>query len=323
MTVYSDLALDGTALESLQRGVHPHQLIQARTPTTSVLARAEPDPAFSTAGIAFGQPSLEDIESSPCLRWIHLTSAGYTRYDTDRFRSLARSRGLVLTNSSSVFAQPCAEHVFAFLMAQARGLPHQLASAAPNGSPEWARLRARPRSPRGQHALILGFGSIARHLLPLLAPFGMRVTAVRRTPRGDEGVPTVTPDSLPAVLPSVDHVINILPENGDSRGCVDAAFLKALPPHAVYYNIGRGSTTDQAALDHALRSGRLAAAWLDVTDPEPLPADHPLRSAPNCHITPHTAGGHHHEADCLVRHFLENLQRFSRGQPLLDRVIGG
>jgi phosphoglycerate dehydrogenase-like enzyme len=156
----------------------------------------------------------------------------------------------------------------------------------------------------------------------MLAPFQMRVTALRRNPRGDEGVPTVTPDQLAALLPEVDHVINILPDNADSRGFVDAAFLAALRPGAVYYNIGRGTTTDQIALDQALRSGHLAAAWLDVTDPEPLPADHPLRSAPNCFITPHTAGGHHGEAESLVRHFLANLERFASGQSLVDVVIG-
>jgi phosphoglycerate dehydrogenase-like enzyme len=322
MTLFSDLALSGIAQSLLREGVRPHTLIEARRPTASVLAKAELDPAFLDAEVAFGQPDLDAIRASTRLRWIHLTSAGYTRYDTPAFRDLARERSLVVTNSSHVYAQPCAEHVFAFLMAQSRCLPAQLASSTPNGSAEWLHLRAIPRSPRGQHVLILGFGTIARYLLPMLAPFDMRVTALRRNPRGNEGVPTVTPDQLAALLPEVDHVINILPDNADSRGFIDAAFLAALRPGAVYYNIGRGTTTDQAALDQALRSGHLAAAWLDVTDPEPLPTEHPLRSAPNCFITPHTAGGHHGEAEALVGHFLANLERYAAGQSLLDVVIG-
>jgi phosphoglycerate dehydrogenase-like enzyme len=85
--------------------------------------------------------------------------------------------------------------------------------------------------------------------------------------------------------------------------------------------VGRGTTVDQTALLAALQSGRLAAAYLDVTDPEPLPVDHPLWSAPNCYITPHSAGGHRTEPMRLAGHFLDNLRRFERGEPLLDRVI--
>jgi phosphoglycerate dehydrogenase-like enzyme len=94
-----------------------------------------------------------------------------------------------------------------------------------------------------------------------------------------------------------------------------------IKPRAAFYNIGRGTTADQSALRDALRSGRIGAAWLDVTEPEPLPNDHPLRKEPNCFITPHIAGGHAGEAKTLVRHFLQNFERFLRGDPLLDRIM--
>jgi phosphoglycerate dehydrogenase-like enzyme len=87
------------------------------------------------------------------------------------------------------------------------------------------------------------------------------------------------------------------------------------------YNIGRGTTVDQDALLAALSSGRVASAYLDVTDPEPLPPDHPLWTAPNCFITPHSAGGHAGEDERLVRHFLRNLAAFEQGEPLADRVM--
>ena len=90
---------------------------------------------------------------------------------------------------------------------------------------------------------------------------------------------------------------------------------------AVFYNIGRGTTVDQEALSDALRSGRLSAAYLDVTDPEPLPSEHPLWAMPNCFITPHTAGGHMDENEALVSHFLENLRFFVSGSPLINRII--
>jgi phosphoglycerate dehydrogenase-like enzyme len=90
---------------------------------------------------------------------------------------------------------------------------------------------------------------------------------------------------------------------------------------AVFYNVGRGSTVDQDALLAALQSEHLAAAWLDVTEPEPLPAGHPLLSVPNCFITPHIAGGHTNESEMLVKHFLENFGRFLRGAPFRDQIM--
>jgi phosphoglycerate dehydrogenase-like enzyme len=88
-----------------------------------------------------------------------------------------------------------------------------------------------------------------------------------------------------------------------------------------YYAIGRGTTTDQSALAKALASGHLAGAYLDVTDPEPLPPDNELWTLPNCYITPHTSGGHENEPLRLVKHFVENLRRFEAGQSLVDRVF--
>jgi len=90
---------------------------------------------------------------------------------------------------------------------------------------------------------------------------------------------------------------------------------------AILYNIGRGSTVDQDALAGSLRANHLGAAWLDVTDPEPLPEGHPLLTLPNCFITPHTAGGHHNEAETLVRHFLGNFQQFVQNKPLSNRIM--
>lgn len=169
--------------------------------------------------------------------------------------------------------------------------------------------------------ILLGFGAIARRLLELLRPFEMDLAAFRRSARGDEGVPVVTPDRLPAALAAADHVVNLLPDNAESRNFFSAERFAACKPGAIFYNIGRGTTVDQAALLAALQSGRLGAAWLDVTDPEPLPPDHPLISAPNCHITPHTAGGHRNEAESLVRHFLANFRRFLADAPLRDRIM--
>jgi len=321
VNIFCDTRLSEIAAQLLRSGIESNNLLAPSSPAASVLAKSEPDPAFPMAEIAFGQPDLASVEQSKRLRWIHLTSAGYTRYDTPAFRALAAERGLVVTNSSSVYAEACAEHVFAFMMAQSRRLPEALASRAANGTPEWFQLRTAGTSLRGQHAVILGFGAIGTQLVKLLAPFEMKVIAMRRQARGDEGVPVVPPDHLADALAVTDHIINILPENAASRHFINEPRLTSAKRSAVFYNIGRGTTVDQNALVAALESGHLAAAWLDVTDPEPLPPDHPLLSARNCFITPHTAGGHKHESETLVRHFLENFRRFHAGEPLRDRIL--
>ena len=319
--IFSDSPLSEIAARILHEGAAPHEIIVPQKRLSSILAKPEPDPAFPLADIAFGQPDLESIANSASLKWIQVSSAGFTRYDTPEFRAMAEARGLIVTNSSSVYAAACAEHVFAFMLANSRRLPQALRTHAGNGSPEYFQLRAESVSLCGQSLVILGFGGIASVLVKLLAPFEMKITAMRRNPRGDEGFPTVTAAELPAALAAADHVINILPDNAASRNFIDTRFLGQMRPGAVFYNIGRGTTVDQGALLGALRSGHLAAAWLDVTEPEPLPDDHPLRAEPNCFITPHIAGGHADESETLVRHFVENFKRYQAGTPLLDWVM--
>jgi phosphoglycerate dehydrogenase-like enzyme len=321
LTIFSDPLLGERAAALLRDGTAGHTLLTPAKPASSVLAQAEPDPAFARAEVAFGQPHIESIHAAENLKWLQVSSAGFTRYDTPEFRRFATGRGIVVTNSSGVYARACAEHVFSFMLANARMLPQALASRAPNGSDEWLRLRGGSRSLHGQSLVILGYGVIAALLVKLLAPFEMRITAMRRQARGDEGLPVVTAAGLPAALADADHVINILPDNNASRNFVDAASFSAMKRGSVFYNIGRGSTVDQDALVEALRARQISAAWLDVTDPEPLPADHPLRMEPDCFITPHIAGGHHAEDETLVRHFLENLRRHLSGEPLVDRII--
>lgn len=321
LRIFSDTPFSENNMLLLKEGLGTHELIIPKNRPASVLSAPAPDPSFSLADIAFGQPDLESIAKSERLKWIHVSSAGFTRYDTPEFRESMKSRGIMVTNSSGVYAAACAEHVFAFMLAQSRRLPQALASQAANASPEWFQLRGDSISLRGQKLVILGFGGIASRLMDLLAPFQMKITALRRSPRGDEGCLTVTEKDLPAALATADHVINILPENAASIHFINASRLAEIKPGAVLYNIGRGSTIDQEALLQSLRGQHLGAAWLDVTDPEPLPADHPLRAEPNCFITPHIAGGHADESGTLVRHFLENFNRYLAGQPLLDRVM--
>ena len=297
------------------------RLVQSANSSRSVLAAAGTDPALAGADIAYGQPAPDDVRGNPRLRWVALSTAGYTRYDAAEFRAAMAQRGTVVTNASAVFADPCAQHVLAGMLALARNLPAQLRNQ--DGPREWRYLEDRysNRVLTGQTVLLLGFGAIGRRLAELLAPFGVRVIAYRRTPRGDERIETVTDSGLTAALAAADQVVNMLPDAPATRDFVNAARFAQMKPGVRFYNVGRGTSVDQAALIAALESGRVGAAYLDVMEPEPLPAEHPLWRAPNCFITCHIAGGTGDQDDKLVRQFLENLRRFQAGEPLVDRIM--
>lgn len=321
LRIFVDLVAPTEALEMLMAGTKSHELVFPRRPASSVLAKAEVDPLFATVDAAFGQPDPGAIAEAPRFKWMHVSSSGITRYDNPQFRGLVADRKIAVSNSASVYNEPCAVHALSFMLAQARKLPTALKTTTANGSPVWHALRGSSRTLRGETVLILGYGAIGKRLAELLRPLGMNVLAYRRKARGDETVPVVTGQQLSQTLGAADHVVNILPDSAETRNFCDAAHFSVMKSGAVFYNIGRGTTIDQHALLTALRAGCLDAAWLDVTEPEPLPDDHPLRFEPNCFITPHLAGGHRHEAESLVRHFLRNLELFVQGAPLLDRVM--
>ena len=321
LKIFCDLAADDAVLERLEHELAPHKIIRPCKPAVSVLAKSETDPALLDADVAFGQPDADAVLAAPRLRWVHVSSAGFTRYDTPAFREAAAARGLLVSNSSSVYAEPCAQHALAFMLAQSRRLPAALQTVCGNESAAWLNLREDSTLLRYQNVLILGFGAISLHLVEMLRPFKMTISAFRRKRRGDEPVEIINEQQLPGALAAADHVINVLPDNPASRHFMSAERFSAIKKGAIFYNIGRGTTVDQDALLSALRSGQIREAWLDVTDPEPLPAGHPLLDQPNCFITPHTAGGHRNESQSLVRHFLENFRRFVEDAPLRDRVI--
>jgi phosphoglycerate dehydrogenase-like enzyme len=309
LTIWCDLALSGPLQAQLAAGVAPHHLEAGRA-----LALAEAD-------VALGQPDAGQCADAQRLRWVHLSSAGYTAYDRPSIREALARRGAALTSSSSVYDEPCAQQLLAFMLADARQIARSVRHQAGDRAWTHAETRAASYLLQRQTVVIVGFGAIARRLCELLAPFGLAIIGLRRRPRGDEPVPTYPLVAVDEHLPRADHVVNVLPANESTAHFFDHARLASIRRGAVFYNVGRGSTVDQAGLAAALVSGGLRAAYLDVTDPEPLPASDPLWSLPNCVITPHTAGGHANERERLVEHFLHNLRRFDAGQPLVDRVL--
>lgn len=242
----------------------------------------------------------------PALRVVQLMSAG-----ADAWVGKLRA-DVTLCDARGVHDSGTAEWAAAAVLAHVRNFP---AFARAQAERRWAQGPTDELA--GKRVLIVGAGSIGSALAARLAPFGVELTLVARSAR--DGVEPV--ERLPALLPHADVVVLLLPLTAHTRGLVDAAFLAALPDGALVVNAARGPVVDTDALLAECASGRLRAA-LDVTDPEPLPADHPLWTLPNVFLTPHVAGsvaGLHRRAFALVG---DQMRRYAAGQPLINVVTG-
>ena len=255
----------------------------------------------------FGVPKsrLPVLAKLPRLRLIQLMSAGAERIIPHV------PAGVTLCNARGAHDPAVAEWIVAVILAQVRSLPAFLAAQQAG---TWQFAETRPLA--GQTVLIVGYGSIGEETERRLAPFGVTVERVAR--RARPGV--AGPDDLPALLPRADVVVLLVPVTSATAGLADAGFLGLMKQGALLVNAARGSIVDTAALLAELRSGRLRAA-LDVTDPEPLPAGHPLWSAPGLLITPHVAGATTQTIPRALVIVRDQLARYAAGEPLRN-VIG-
>ncbi|MGI5213546.1 2-hydroxyacid dehydrogenase [Plantactinospora sp. CA-290183] len=271
------------------------------------------------AGVRFWVPPfLAQAEAVPMaaklpdLRVVQLLSAGA---DTWVGRLPA---GVTLCDARGVHDSPTAEWVVAAILAHLRAFP-TFARAQPRH--EWAYARTTPTDElAGKRVLIVGAGSIGAALAARLTPFEVTLTLVARTARPEEGVHGVA--ELPELLPESDVVVLLIPLTDQTRGLVDARFLAAMPDGALLVNAARGPVADTGALVAELSTGRIAAA-LDVTDPEPLPAGHPLWDLPNVLLTPHVGGSVRGLLPRAYRLAGEQLRRVVAGEPLVNEVANG
>lgn len=321
LTIWCNAKFSDADTRLLAEGVGENHLVFSQHASANVLNAGKADPALADADIALGQPDPRQCLEVRRLKWVEVTTAGYTRYDTPEFREAFRAAGRVFTNMSEVFADSCAQHVLAMMLACGRRLLASHRDQLTDHSWHYTERRYDSRLLTGQTVLLLGYGAIGRRLSELLAPFGMKLLAVRRQVRSERGVRIIPEEAVSSALAEADHVINILPDNEGTRNFVNARRLACFKPGARFYNVGRGTTVDHRALCEALAGGRIAEAYLDVFEVEPLPPDNPLWTTPNLYITPHTAGGRADQDTAIVRHFLRNLDAFTRGQPLVDRVV--
>lgn len=322
LTIWCNTEFSDPARSLLIEQTREHRLIWASSRSANVLQAAERDVQIAEADILFGQPALEDCFAYNNVQWIEVTTSGYTRYDTPEFKETFRARGGVFTCAAEVFADPCAQHVLAMMLALGRSLlPSHEAQLTERA---WAYEKRRYDSVllTGQTVLMLGYGAIGRRLTELLAPFGMKLIAVRRQTRSERGVKIISEENLSSALGEADHVVNILPDNASTSGYVNARRLGCCRPQTKFYNVGRGKTVDESALIDALERGKLASAYLDVFTEEPLPPSHRFWTTKNCFVTPHTAGGRRDQDEALVRHFLANLARFTRNaEGMTGRIV--
>jgi phosphoglycerate dehydrogenase-like enzyme len=274
----------------------------------------------SDADALIGTASVELLAAGRSLRWVQVGSAGVERYL--EIPELAGGE-VLLTNGQRLASPVIAEHVMALTRALSRGLNRAVAAQIRGA---WLRSEIGNSAPlttlRGKTLLVVGLGGIGTEVARLADAAGMRVTAIRNSSR--QGPPFVSKVGLGADLSSfvseADVVVNCLPMTPDTEDLFDADLIGVMKPTAFFINVGRGGTVDTDALVDALVSGRIAGAGLDVTDPEPLPEDHPLWRAPNLIITPHFSAWSDDDSNLLWLLFRENLRRFAAGEELLSVV---
>lgn len=274
------------------------------------------EPPASIAEVEFyvppymsGAHTLELLGRMPRLRVVQTLTAGVENvkpYLPD---------GVLLCNARGVHDASTAELGVGLILAALRGFPDFVRS---QDRGEW-RPNDRRRSLADRQVLIVGYGSIGEALERRLLPFECSVVRVARRARTEAGVHGV--DELPALLPQADVVVMLLPNTTETKGMVDAKFLASMKDGAVLVNIARGPIVDTDALVAELGKQRILAA-LDVTDPEPLPAGHPLWTAPGVFISPHVGGNTSAFVPRGRRLVVEQLSRYVAGEPLTNIVTG-
>lgn len=276
-------------------------------------SRAEWREQIARAEVLFGPSGVPGayLDAATNLKWYQVINAGVDRLAKDGYLS----RGFTVTNVSGMTAPAIAEYVIGSIVMLAKGIHHSMRAQAEH---RWD-FRFTPEL-TGRTIAIAGMGAIGRETARRARAFGMRIIASRRTVSSGDTDPDCDQlfaySDLPALLAEADFLVLCVPLTPETHHMIGAAELQQMKPSAFLVNIARGQVIDQEALVEALGAETIAGAALDVFDPEPLPPDHPLWDLPNVIITPHISGaieGYGHRA---AEMFLENLARYTSGQPL-------
>lgn len=346
-------AFSGHAADSSASGVIEHYgLEQAETPVKErkgwrkpkrivlggfasqmgpVLKAAAPDVEFIVAGspeakaklatvdAAIGICNAELLAGAKAIQWIQMVTAGV---ETCVSIPAVKERNILVTNMRRISGPIIAEHAIAMTMALTRGLDVFI-QAQDKG--QWRRNdvpEGRMAVIDGKTMLVVGLGGIGSEVAKRAHALGMKVTATRASGRtGPDYVSYVgLPDELPKLVSEADVIVNTAPLTPQTKGIFNAALFAKMKPSAYIINVARGGSIVTDDLVAALKNKKIAGAALDVTEPEPLPPDHPLWKTPNVIITPHIASDSDLGSEAQVEVVRENLRRYAAGEPMLSVV---
>ena len=255
------------------------------------------------------KPMIEAVRRADKLEWLNSIYAGLDFLPLD----LLAQRGVAVTNGAGINAVTIAEYIVMAMLNVAKNYRSVLRAAERR---EWLADSPGKRELAGSRALLLGYGAIGKLVKPRLEALKVDVTVVRRT----AGPNTLGPDEWRARLGEFDWVICVVPATPETEGLIGAAELAAMKDDAVLLNFARGSVVDQPALVEALQAGTIGHAWLDVTEPEPLPGDHPLWTLPNAQLSMHLSGRAQTQMfQRSAARFVENCKRWVAGEPVEPR----
>lgn len=246
------------------------------------------------------------ISAATNMKWLNSIYAGVDGMPLAQLKA----QGCMVTNGAGINAITIAEYVVMAMLTVAKGYREVVRAQDKH---EWLLDSPGKVELFGSKALLLGYGAIGKLIEERLKPFGVDVTVVRRTP----GPTSLAPDAWRARLGEFDWVILAVPATPETENMIGANELATMKQSATLINIARGSVVEQDALVTALTTKQIGAAFLDVTTPEPLPADHPLWTLDNCHISMHLSG--RAQDKMFIRsaqRFFVNLQRYRNGEPL-------
>ncbi|MCT9625359.1 D-2-hydroxyacid dehydrogenase [Pseudarthrobacter equi] len=300
--------------EELPPRVHDiEQLAEVRAVTADKLADALTGADVLYQWHSFSPALRDNWQAASSLQWIHVSAAGV---DKLLFEELVRS-DVTYTNSRGVLSRAIAEFTLGFVLDIAKDTQ---GSFLLQQQQLWQHRVT--RKIQGRRVLVVGTGSIGREIARLLRAVGMDVSGAGRSSRpGDSDFTDIhSSGNLAGVVGSFDFVVLAAPLTPATRGMIGTEVLAAMKPSAHVINVGRGELIQTDALVHALTSGGIAGAALDVVHPEPLPAGHPLWNMRNVTLTPHMSGDTEAYLEDLAELFVRNLQRFVQGEPLVNVV---
>jgi phosphoglycerate dehydrogenase-like enzyme len=271
------------------------------------------------ADVLIGECVPEVIQAGARLKWVQRMYAGVERCVA---MPAFAERGIVLTNMQKVAGSVMAEHVMAFMFGLTRGFASYIPAQAKGEWADEAVPESRMWEVKGRTMLVVGLGGIGTEVAKRAHALGMTVIATRNS--GTDGPDYVAevglPDKLLPFAGRADVIVSTLPLTPETKGLMNKAFFDAAKRGALFINVGRGATVVTDDLLSALKDGRLGGAGLDVTDPEPLPAGHPLWSMSNVIVTPHIATSSDYRSDRTFTLVAENVRRYVRGDAVLSVV---